>query len=228
MKNWIVAVAALVVFSTGCASQKAQLRMGDTHASLANLTGLDGDPLAKQPVEYEVTGKANYDKFFKDAAVFRAGLVVSNSFAETLTTNVKNYARSYMASGAVSEEAKKIAGSTPAEKLSDDQALAVLKAAKTSLQIDQLKYLASSGANALQLGVYLTESVKSAKDLVVTGKDLTQKVKTDFTGMDMTKAAGVTSALAGSVDNLNEGAQKAPELAKTLTRLGQGLAAIGG
>jgi hypothetical protein len=221
MRNWIVGLAALAFANSAWAfgSTTVRLKMGDTHESVAKLTGMEGDPLAKEPVEYEESGNGKYDDFFRKAAVLRAGLVVSNEFANVLTKNIKAFARSSMAADEIAKSQ---------ENLTDEKALAVLKAQKSKITADQLKFLASAGANTAQLIVYLNESAKAAPALAQTGKDLTQSVKSDFTGFSAMKAPGVTAGLGKSVDNVNSAAQSIPDLVKTLTRLSQGIAAING
>jgi hypothetical protein len=202
--------------------------MGDLHASLAKSTGLEGDPLDKTTVEYEQTGKAEYDQFFVDAAKTQAGLVVSNALVEALTKNIKSFAMSYAAANATDESVRLLlAGRTP-DKINADESLALLKLKKThgGLSNDESKYALRTGANTLQTATYLAESVKGTQGLIEKGRSLSGKVQNDFTGLDAVKGPGVATALTASVNNLTGAITTAPDVAKQLVRLGQGLMSL--
>jgi hypothetical protein len=227
-KTWIAVAAACLLIGVGCSSTKYRLKMGDMHESLANLTGLEGDPLEKEPVEFEETGKPKYDEFLRSAAHIRAGLIVSNALVEALTTNVKSFARSYAASRVADENVKELIGETPAEEMTEDQALAVLKLQKKrgELNDDVLEFATRSAANAGQTVLYLTETASSAVTLAKTGGELSQSVQNDFTGIDVAKAPAVAEGITTAVGNLKDAGEEAPELAKRLARLGEGLKSL--
>ena len=222
----LLALAALSL--TACASSRGRLKMGALNAAISQSTGLDGDPLETTPVEYEQTGKPEYDSFFLRAAEIRASLVVANALVDALTTNVKNYAISYAAANAADEGVKALVGGRPLDQLSADDAIALLTSQKTRGQLseDERNYAKRTGANTLQTALYLGTAVKSTQDLIALGRDLSPKVKSDFAGLDATKAPGVASAITGSVDNLQSAATTLPDIAKKLTRLGEGLSSL--
>ena len=228
MHSKICIAFAIVATSFACASAKARVKMGELNSALAQSTGLDGDPLEATPVEYEQTGKPEYDQFFQSSARLQAGLVVSNALVDALTKNLKSYAMSYVAANATDDSVKQLLAGRTADSLTADEALAVLKLQKThgGLSDDESKFAARTGANTLQTGLYMGESVKATQTLIDTGKTLSGKVKTDFVGLDATKAPGVASALSSTATNLSGAATSAPLLAKQLIRLGEGISSL--
>jgi hypothetical protein len=169
-----------------------------------------------------------YDLFFVDAAKIQAGLVVSNALVEALTKNIKGYAMSYAAANATDENVRLLLAGRAPEALNAYESLAMLKLQKahSGLSDDESKYALRTGANTLQTALYMRESVKAAIGLVAQGRELSGTVRTDFTGLDARKVPGVTTAMATSVDNLNGAITTAPEIAKQLYRLGEGLASL--
>jgi len=228
MKRLLVLSAVGVLGIAWGSTQRGRVKMGELHASLAQSTGLDGDPLDKTPVEFEQIGKPDYDQFFVESARVQAGLVVSNALVESLTKNVKAFAMSFAAANATDANIKKLLNGQSTDQIGVDEAFALLKLkkARTGLSQDEVKYAARTGANTLQTAVYLRESVVGTKAVIEKGQSLSGRVKTDFTGFDMAKAPGVTSALTTSLNNLGESVKTAPEIAKQLTRLAQGLQAL--
>ena len=217
-------VAALLG-GAGCGATTQRVRMDSMNRVIGNLSGFEGDPLEKEPVEYMQTGKGNYDQFFSSAAEMHAGIVVSTALSDSLTTNLKKYARSYAASKAADENVKAIVGDTKPEDLTEDQSFALLNLKKKQgeLSDDEKKFATRSVANTAQTTLYLGKTGDQAATLISTGSALSQSVRTDFTGMDAVKVPAVTKGLSGSLDNVKEASVKAPPLAKTLSRLGEGL-----
>jgi hypothetical protein len=70
----------------------------------------------------------------------------------------------------------------------------------------------------------LAVAIKNGPKLVEEGKDLVANYK-DLVS-NPTKAGAVFSALSGSVDNLYKGVERAPKLAKKLTKIGKKLAKL--
>jgi hypothetical protein len=219
----------LLLAATACATASTnRVRMGELNSVLSHLSGLEGDPLEKEPVEYQQVGKADYDRFFKDSSTVRANLVVADALSEALSKNVKNYARSYAAAGAADENVKEIVGDTKPDQLSDEQSIALLRLKKkrNELSGDELKFAASSGANAVQVALYLVGTTLTTRQLAEQGKDLSGKVPTSFTGMEALKAPAATSGLSTSIDNLTRASTRIPDVAQKLTRLGEGLRSL--
>jgi hypothetical protein len=141
---------------------------------------------------------------------------------------VKAFAMSYVAANANDDNVKQLVSGRALDQISVDESLAVLRLKKQQgkLADDEAKFAVRSAANALQVAVYLKESVNGAKALADKGQGLSGRIKSDFSGLDSVKAPGVTSAIATSVDNLSQAAATAPEIAKQLTRLAAGLSSL--
>ena len=237
LRAFFFVVFAVGLTFVGCASTKYRLTMremnpiiGWTEIPVADLAGAGAgaDPLEKEKVEYIMSGKGRYDHVTRSAAEIRAGLVLSQAFTETLTTNVKGLARSYAAAHAADENVKEIQGNTAVEDLSWDQQMALLnlKKKQEELSTDETLFLQRSVANTALLVTYLGKTAVESKELAETALALTRSVPTDFIGPDAILAPSVVQSLEGSAKNLDEASAKAPELAKTLARLGEGLKAM--
>jgi hypothetical protein len=220
------ALLAAAGCATGTSTQ--QVKMGEIDRAIGGLTGLPGDPLEKEKVEYLVVGKPKYDQFFKSSAEMRAGFVVSEVLSQTLTTNLKSYARSYAASKAADESVKQIVGTTPLDQLSEDQSIALLrlKKEKESLSAEEKLFLASSVGNTAHTVSYLARTSTEAQSLVSAADSLSRSLKDDFTGLDAGKVPLVSKGITTSVDNVQNASSKSVELAKNLTRLGEGLKSL--
>jgi hypothetical protein len=232
---FVLFAVGLAMAFVGCASAKYRLTMremnpiiGWTEIPVADLAGTGADPLEAEKIEYIMSGKGRYDHVTRSAAEIRAGLVLSQAFTETLTTNVKGLARSYAAAHAADENVKEIQGNTAVEDLSWDQQMALLnlKKKREELSSDETVFLQRSVANTALLVVYLGKTAVQSKELAETALTLTRSVPTDFLGPDAIMAPSVVQSLEGSAKNLDEASAKAPELAKTLARLGEGLKAM--
>ena len=202
-----------------------RVKMADVRGDMGKLTCLKSDPLEKEKVEYVMSGKENYDEVSRSAAEIHAGMVVSNSFADALTTDLKSYARSYAASKAADENVKGIVGKSKPEELSNDQAIALLALKKKQGQLtgDEASFALSSATDAAVVATFLGSTAISAKPLATKAASLSQSVNTDFSGGEAIKAPLVAKSLQTSTKSLKEATVKAPELAKTLARLAQGL-----
>ena len=220
-------ILSLFVLTTACAARN-RLQMGGLHSEIARLSGLEGDPLEKTPVEYDSTGKPEYDDFFKNAAVVNAELIVSNALVEVLTKNLKSFARSQVASGAADDSLKALLNGHSADEMDADEAVAVLKlqSQRGKLGADVKEYAGKTAGSTLEAGNYLVGSVVTTKGLAEKGKALGARVQSDFTGLDAPKVPGITSALATSAGNLTQATTTAPAVAKQLLRLAQGLMSL--
>jgi hypothetical protein len=199
--------------------------MADVRGDMGKLTCLKSDPLEKEKVEYVVSGKSNYDEVNRSAAEMRAGMIVSNSYADALTTDLKGYARSYAASKATDDNVKEILGKSKPEEISDEQAVALLalKKKRGQLSADEASFALNAAADAAVVATFVGVSASQAKPLAAKATTLTQSVNTDFAGAEAVKAPLVAKGLDTSTKSLKEAAVKGPELAKTLARLAQGL-----
>lgn len=219
----------LAVLLTGCVGARVyELRMGDMHADIARMTGLEGDPLEKNKVRFVVTGKQKYDDFFKTAAYTRAGMVVAQALQLSATKNMKKYARSYVSAQAVDQGVKDILGDAKPEEMTDEQAFAImrLKKQRGQLSADELNYFVQTSANLTQTALYLDVSVRNAGPMVESGSHLVSTVRSDFTGVEARRIPSVLAGLNESLGQVNASVAATPAMVKELVRLGQGIASI--
>lgn len=181
---------------------------------------MEVDPLEKEIVEFQQTGKPQYDEFFLSTAKVRAALVVSNKFAEVMTGNIKGYLHDRIAVQALDKMSEEELFKSLTQVAKEDA-----KEKGDAIRAEARAKLVKSAASAAGLGVYLVAAAGETVKLISTGKDLSQKVPTDFVGMDAPKAPSVVQGLTGSVNNLVEAGKTLPEVAKRITRLGMGLKA---
>jgi hypothetical protein len=219
----------LLLSASACVTASTnRVHMSMLNSALAQLSGIEGDPLAKEPVEYQQVGKSDYDQFFRDSSTVRANLVVADAYSDSLSKNVKRYAQSYAAAHATDDAVKEITGDTKPDQLSDQQSIAILqlKKKRNELSNDELKYAASSGANAVMAGAYIASTASTTKQLTEQGKDLGARVPTAFTGMEAVKAPAASAGVTTSMDNLGKASARIPDVAQKLTRLGEGLRSL--
>lgn len=220
------AVALAIPFASYAETRR--ITKSDVAPAFGGVTILQDDPLEKEKVEYPVTGKGNYDEFFRSSAQLHAGMIISQSATDSLTTNLKKYARSYAASKATDQNVKNIVGDSKPQDLKDDQALALLNLKKKNgeLTSEETAFAGKSVASAAVLTAFLAKTPGQANDLTTQGTALTKSVPSDFSGFNAMKAPGVTAGLNQSLTNVKGASAKAPELAKSLARLSEGLQSL--
>ncbi|MGC4000875.1 MAG: hypothetical protein QM767_26840 [Anaeromyxobacter sp.] len=225
----LLALAVVLVAPTASRAAGAKrVTLDSIKGAFGEVPILGADPLASKKVEWQPTGKARYDQFLQDAAFMDAGMIVSQATTDTLTTSLKGYARNIAASGAMKDAAKEIVGDTPPDQLSEEQSLALLALKKkmASLSEEELAFATKGAASATVVGGFLAKVPETSTQLVEQGSSLSQSVSKDFTGFDAMKVPGVGAALALSGVHVKDAAERAPELAKAITRLAQGLGSL--
>lgn len=223
-----VCAAMLVAPMAASAAPVQRITLASMRGSFGDVALLTTDPLEQQKVEWKATGKGNYDDFFEKAALMDAGMIVSSSFTEALTTNVKGYARSFAAEKATDESVKAIVGDASPEKLTEEQSIALLalKKKQEKLNGEETAFVAKSLLSAAVVGTFLAKVPDGSKALGQTGAGLVQSVPQDFKGLNALKAPIVTASLNESGKHLQEASTRAPEIAKGLTRLVEGLKSL--
>lgn len=224
----IVCAATLVAPMLVSAAPVQRVTLASMKGTFGEVALLTNDPLDKQKVEWKATGKGNYDDFFEKAALMDAGMIVSQSFTEALTTNLKGYARSFAAEKATDESVKAIVGETPPDKLTEDQSVALLalKKKQDKLNGEETAFVAKSLVSAAVVGTFLSKVPGDSKTLAQTGAGLVQSVPSDFKGLNAVKAPLVTSSLKEAGTHLQDAGTRAPELGKGLARLVEGLKSL--
>jgi hypothetical protein len=220
--------AVLAVSSIASGADKRCVTRADVNDTFVGVTILQDDPLAQEKVEYLVIGKSNYDEFFRSSAKLHAGMVISQSATSALTTHLKGYARSYAAAQAADQSVKEIVGNSKPEDLTNDQAVALLALKKKhgELTADELSFATNSVASAAVLTKFLYDTPGQASGLVSQGTALTSSVPSDFKGFELLKVPDVVAGLNKSLSSLQAAVEKAPDLAKRLARLSEGLKSL--
>jgi len=217
-KIFRLGIVAMILLSAN-AGVAAVLSLSDIDPNLAPLAKTELDPFFKQKVEYQVVGMDKYYKFFKSSAITYAGLLVGETAATATSAKLKGYARTMAAKSAVDDSVKEIMGDTPADKMSTEQSIALLKLKKKKgeLSEDETKYFISSAVNIGLIAVALNTSIQNAASLIDTGKELQGSVKNDFIGMNALKLPGVTTGIANSMTQLARVPSQGVGVAKELT-----------
>ncbi len=213
----VALLGMIAMTSLGCSLVKSsakpsssRIKMVDLHTVIGSFTMEGDDPLEKEKVEYLSTGKVQYDDFFRSAAQMRAGIIVSQVFADSLSSNLKKYARSHMAAEQADENA---------EDISDEQAVEILQEKRSELKKEEMTFLSNSVASAALLTAYLEKVASDSVSLAEQGAALSTSAKSDFTGRDAVRLPAVVDGVKESQENLQDVSIKAPELAETIARL---------
>jgi hypothetical protein len=219
---------ALVAAPMAASAASQRVTLSTVKGTFGEVNLLSVDPLEKTKVEWKATGKGNYDDFFEKAARLDAGIIISQACTEAVSTNVKSYARSFAAAKATDAGVKEIVGDTAPDKLSDDQAMALLalKKKKESLSGEESAFVGKALLSGAIVTVYLAKVPDESKALAATGAGLIQSVPSDFSGLNALKGPAVAASLKESTNHLQDAAVRAPEIAKGLTRLLEGLKAL--
>lgn len=231
VSSLLVAISAVALLASvsACTSSRQRVRASSLDSAVSSFVASESDPLEENPVEYLVTGKGNYDSFFRESAELRGGLLVSETAATSMSKNLKSYARSYAAKQATDDNVKDILGETKPDDMNDEQAAAVmqLKKKRGELSDDELKYATRAGGNALQLGAYLAGAAQKSAVLLETGDRLRNNVQSDFNSpQDAVAVPGILEGLTTTIDNLQKANQRLPDLAKEMARLGETFKAL--
>lgn len=218
-------VAGVVLAGSGCAMFKRAMGSSSGTITLSampsNISALavfkvGGDPLAKNKVEYPVSGKGNYDRFFRDAAMSRASLVVSTGGVDSLTMNLKNIARTRFAMNELSNDSKDI----------PEEAIAKMAMKKDQLSADQKLFILEAIKDVATIVEFMNATVSKSNALIGEGTTLTGRVSKDFVGPDAVKLPAVTRGLQGAMENVKGLAAEAPVFLKRAARLTAALNAL--
>ncbi len=223
-----VVCAALLAAPVVASAAGTRVTMAGMKGTFGEVALLTTDPLEKKKVEWKPTGKGNYDDFLERAALMDAGMVVSEAFTQALTDNLKGYARSFAAEKATDQAVKEIVGDTPPEQLSEDQSIALLALKKKQEQLngEETAFVGKSLLSAAVVGTFLSKVPDDSKTLAKNGAGLLQTVPSDFRGLQAIKAPIVTASLKEAGTHLQDAGTRAPEIAKGLTRLVEGLKSL--
>ena len=232
MRSPLVRLLAAAAVAAGLAAapdpagaQKRQqpITLRDVDTQLAELaTGTPFDYLTVSKVSYGVTGVSSYDDFFRRSAVTYGGFHFGRRLVDAATVQLKKYARSKAAVGALQEEIQELTAGADTSEWTLDQSIAVLAAAKKRDQISQeesIYFLAMSALVAATVPV-VRASVETAPALVQTGRSLVRKVPNDF---GLFEAPQVALSVNRSAQQLGAVPREGATLAEALVVLSRGL-----
>ena len=224
----VAVVVAIGLLTASCGSSRAVLTLSDLDPKLEFLEEVG---IVVELIDYPKTGIDSYNEFFRSSALIYFTMDVSRAMVVNATANLKRYAMDHMAKIAMDENLRELVGDTPAEELSTEQSIAVMRMEKERKRIsrNERKYYVTM-AGQLAIGTLaLGRGIKETPDLVKEGKALLRNVRADFTYMGIPKFwefPGVIKGLDESIDRLNEVRKDAPALVEDITVLWRGFQAL--
>lgn len=218
----------LVLLAGAAPAQERRLTMQDVSPELARLIG--GGPLdfvAKENITYGVTGRGQYDRFFRESAVSYGGMTIGRGLTDDATIKLKGYARSKMAIAELEEQITEITGGKPPEEWTTDESFAVLQAAKEKdrLSEEENQYVLSTTAHVAATIPVVHASVTSSHELLGQVSGLVSGAPSAFGIM---RSAGVVRNVQRSGDRLKTIPGEGAGLIEALTVLSRGLSMLSG
>ncbi len=218
----------LTLLGGTAAAQERRLTMQDVSPELARLIG--GGPLdfvAKENITYGVTGRSQYDQFFRESAVSYGGMTIGRGLTDDATIKLKGYARSKMAIAELEEQIQEITGGKPPEEWTTEESFAVLQAAKEKdrLTEEENQYVVSTAAHIAATIPVVHASVTSSQELLGQVSGLVSGAPSAF---GMMRSAGVARNVQRSGDRLKTIPTEGTGLIESLTVLSRGLSMLSG
>jgi hypothetical protein len=195
----------------GCSTPSNPIEPKDVSPALASL--YDKNPFANDDtrVDTVVTGLADYDAFFKEAAVIRGSVVLVDVWVKDVGATLADIAKAPVPTNAA--ELEKLAKS--------------LKAKKTKASGDVVGKLKNHVAQLTAIVAALAQAPLKAKDLVPKGQKLATSVAQDALKAPAAMA-GVPGAVEESGKAIADSAKKAADVLPALKNLAAPLTSIAG
>lgn len=209
-------------------AQDRQLTLHDVSPDLARLIGgTELDFVAKAKIGYGVTGKSDYDQFFRESAVSYGGMTVGRGLTDDATMKLKGYARNKAAVAELEAQIKEITGGAPPEQWTTEQSLAVLQAAKEKdrLSEEENAYVLATSARVAATIPVVHASIASSQDLLGRVSGLISGAPSAFGAL---RAPGVVRNLQRSSDRIKVIPTEGTGLIESLTVLSRGLSMLSG
>lgn len=210
------------------AAQDRLLTLHDVSPDLARLIGgTELDFVAKAKIGYGVTGKSQYDQFFRESAVSYGGMTVGRGLTDDATIKLKGYARNKAAVAELDAQIKEITGGAPPEQWTTEQSLAVLQAAKEKdrLSEEENAYILATSARVAVTVPVVHASVSASRSLLGQVDGLVSGAPSAF---GMLRAAGVVRNVQRSADRIRVIPTEGTSLLESLTVLSRGLSMLSG
>lgn len=171
----------------------------------------DGKPMAE--ISYVISGKKNYDEFFKSAATVSASVGMSRGLLKITKTELLRIA-----------SARGVAEASSAKNLTE--VVKVIAKKKGDLKPEDLTMIKSLYGAVTGLQAIVTETPGRATKLATDGQGLSKSAPGDFS-KDPLKAPAVLEGLTKSISAVTSAATDAPALATELVELATAMKEIG-
>jgi hypothetical protein len=216
----------LMIAGLCACSTTYKLSMSDAGYPLLENTPLD--VLQQHNVNYLHIGSDRFDTFFKESALLYASFVVGRNLTMDVTKNLKNFARSRMAKGQLSQNGKELLNGRDPDSLSSEETVALLQLEKKqgAMTGDEVAYMGKAVLNLGGAALSMGKAVQSAAGLIKTGTDLLANIKSELSIFGIPKFWIISGAVKGtkqSLAQLKEVNNEAPALVKEIAVLSQGI-----
>ncbi|HEX9690887.1 MAG TPA: hypothetical protein VGA22_02190 [Gemmatimonadales bacterium] len=221
-------LTGLVWLTAAAAAQDRVLTLSDVSPALNSLIGnTDLDFVAKANIEYGVTGKADYDRFYRESAIAYGGFVVGQGLTNDATTNLKGYARNKAAIAELEAEIAEITEGADPDDWTTEQSIAVLQAAeaKDQLSADEREYMAATALRIAATLPVLKAAIESSAELSGIAPGLVSGARSAF---GLRGATGAARNVQRSADRIADIPSSATKLVEELTVLSHGLSMVSG
>jgi len=203
MKNLVVFIALLSLFS--CAGQLKQmpLKMADVSENLASLDNKpDMNFVSKAKISYPKVDVNKFDEFFRKSAAVKGTIVVAKGMVEHEKNLIMNLGKELQ-----------IPDTVDIKKLVEE-----LKTKKSGIAKEKIAPIKEALDNMIMVKDLLMGLEGRAKDLLKEGQELVNVAPKELQS-DPRKALSVPKALNDSLDNLRGAVSEVPELAKSFAEL---------
>lgn len=228
IRTLLIGVLGAALAAAPAGAQERQLTMQDVSPELARLIGgTELDFVARENIRYGVTGKANYDQFFRESAVSYGGMTIGRGLTDDATIKLKGYARTKMAIAELETQIAEITGGKPSDEWTTEESIAVLQAAKEKdhLSEEENRYFLSTAAHVAATIPVVQASVASSHELLGQVTGLVSGAPSAF---GLMRGPGVARNVRRSGDRLKTVPTEGAGLVESLTVLSRGLSMLSG
>lgn len=209
-------------------AQDRALTMRDVSPDLARLIGgTELDFVAQARITYGVTGKPNYDRFFRESAVSYGGMTVGRGLTDDATIKLKGYARTKTAIAELEDQIRELTGGKAPEEWTTEESIAVLQAAKEKdrLSDEENQYVLATSARVAATIPVVHASIAASQQLIGQVTGLATGAPSAF---GMRRGPGVARNVQRSGDRLKTVPTEGAGLVESLTVLSRGLSMLSG
>ncbi len=207
---------------TASSVQEKSLEAKDVNPQLGDLkeNPIFEKVITKEKLTYLITDNPKYNSFFKEVAIVHGGFAVGNVMVDDANKHLKNYARSFISTGAIKGNIKEIMDAPNLDEMTKSLKLIELRKKEGELTEDELTYFSKTVGDLAFASEGLKESKDSILKLIPQAQGLMSSVESDFSTAPL-DAQKVMDGLQGSMDKLKKVKDEAQPLLKNLTVLVQ-------